>query len=507
MSHLLPLLPVLIPFTAAAILLLLAQQPPAVQRGMALAATLAGLGAAVLLMADQATGPVATTALGDWPAPYGILFVADRLAAQMLLLLFLLAVPALLMAADGTDLQGPHFHALFQLQLAGLAGAFLTGDLFNLFVFFEILLLASYALLVHGNGLARSRAGLLYVILNLVGSSLFLVALALIYGTLGTLNMADVARLLPLVPAGDVPLVRAAFAILMAVFLLKSALLPMALWLPHVYSAASLPVAALFAILTKVGIVALLRLTVIGFGDASAVGGLLQPWLPLLAVGTVAFGIIALFAADRLRVAAASLVLISSGILLFPIAFPGVRATAALLFYLPHTTLATGGFLMLAGLIAGRRGDLEDRLVRGPCVGNRALIGGAYAVLAVAIAGLPPLAGFLGKLMLMQAGAPPGWRAIWWAGLLLSGFSVTLVLARVAALIFWQPDDPLPDQAMGAGARAAVGLLALASPAMLLLAAPIDRWTQATAAQLHQRTPYLEAVLGDAPPTQRERRP
>ena len=506
MNHL-PLLPFLIPFTAAAVLLVLGHRAPGWQRPVALASTLAGLASAAILLTRQMDGPVMAYFLGDWPAPYGILFVADRLAAQMLLLLYLLAVPALLMANDDIDRMGLHFHPLFQLQLAGLAGAFLTGDLFNLFVFFEILLLASYSLLLHGNGEERSRAGLLYVALNLVGSSLFLVALALIYGALGTLNMADIAVVLPDVRPSDAPLVRAAFAILIAVFLLKSALLPMAFWLPRVYSAAAMPVAALFAILTKIGVVALLRLTATVFGGAQVVEGLLHPWLPLLALGTIGFGMVALFAADRLRVAAASLVLISSGILLFAIAFPGEAGTAALLFYLPHSTLATGGFLMLAGLISARRGDLADRLVRGPCVGNRVAIGSAYALFAVAIAGLPPLAGFLGKLMLMQATAPFSWRAAWWAALLLSGFAVTLVLARIAALLFWQPDDPLPDRTTWPGGRAAILLLAFASPAMVLLAAPISAWTQATARQLHMRTPYLEAVFGNDPPVQREVRP
>jgi multicomponent K+:H+ antiporter subunit D len=506
MSHL-PLLPVLIPFSAAALLLLLGGAPRAVQRGTAFAAVLAGLLASALLVVQQWHGPVAAYALGDWPVPYGILFVADRLAAQMVLLIFLLALPALLMAAAGTDRQGRHFHALFQLQLAGLAGAFLTGDLFNLFVFFEILLLASYTLLVHGNGLRRGRAGLLYVILNLMGSSLFLVALALVYGTMGTLNMADVARLLPLVPAGDMALVRAAFAILVGVFLLKSAVLPMAFWLPNVYSVASMPVAALFAILTKVGVVALLRLTVTVFGDAAVADGLLLPWLPILALGTIGFGTIALFAADRLGVAAASLVLISSGILLFSVAFAAPGATTALLYYIPHTTLATGGMLMLAGLIAERRGPLEDRLVRGPCVGNRMLIASAYAVFAVAIAGLPPLSGFIGKLMLMQTVAPLDWRAAWWAALLLSGLAMTLVLARSGSLLFWQPEDPLPDRHTGASAHAAVILLAAASPLLVILAAPVSAYAAAAAGQLHQRAPYLDAVLGNAPPTQRERRP
>jgi len=506
MTHL-ALLPLLIPFTAAAILLLLADAPIAVQRGVAIGSALAGLLVSALLVAGQWNGPILAYAIGDWPAPYGILFVADRLAAQMVLLLFVLAVPALMMATAGSDRTGRHFHALFQLQLAGLAGAFLTGDLFNLFVFFEILLLASYALLVHGNGFRRSRAGLLYVVLNLVGSSLFLVAIALIYGTLGTLNMADIARLLPLVPVQDMGLVRAAFAILVGVFLLKSAVLPMAFWLPHVYSVAGVPVAALFAILTKVGVVALLRLSVSLFGDAGVTQGLLLPWLPVLALGTIAFGTVALFAAERLGVAAASLVLISSGILLFSVAFAGAGSTSALLYYLPHTTLATGGMLMLSGLIAERRGELQDRLVRGPCVGNRLMIGGAYAVLAVAIAGLPPLSGFLGKLMLMQAVAPLDWRLAWWVALLLSGLCMTLVLARLASLLFWQPLDPLPDQSIATGSRGALVLLAAASPLLVVLAVPVSAYAASAANQLHQREPYLQAVLGDAPPTQRERRP
>jgi multicomponent K+:H+ antiporter subunit D len=506
MSHL-PMLPVLIPFIAAALLLLLGGRPLAMQRAVALTAVVSGLLAAGLLFVQQANGPVSAYAIGDWPAPYGILFVADRLAATMVLVLFLLAVPALLMATDGIDGRGRHFHALFQLQIAGLAGAFLTGDLFNLFVFFEILLLASYALLLHGGSPRQSRAGLAYVILNLIGSSMFLVAVAFLYGMLGTLNMADLATLLPAVPQDDRALVRAAFAILIGVFLLKAAVLPMAFWLPHVYSAASAPVAGLFALLTKVGVVALLRLQVTVLGEAAVTQGLLLPWLPILALGTIALGTVGLFAARRLGIAAANLVLISSGTLLFTVAFAGPQATSALLYYLPHGVFATGGLLLLAGVVATRRGALEDRLVRGACVGNRMLIGGAFALLAVAVAGLPPLSGFLGKLMLMQAVAPPGWQAAWWTALLLSGLGVTLVLARTAALLFWQPEDPLPDQPAGRGGKAALLLLAAAGPLLVLGAAPVSALARGAADQLHARTPYMDAVLGTAPPTQRERRP
>lgn len=498
MNHL-PVLPILIPFVTAALMLLLPQR---LHRALGLAAAALGLAVAIALAAGA--GTIAVYALGNWPAPFGIVLVVDRLAAMMVLLVFGLALPALLPATDGTDTRGRHFHPLFQLQLAGLAGAFLTGDLFNLFVFFEILLLASYALLLHGGG--NARAGMAYVVLNLLGSAVFLVALGLLYGTLGTLNLADMARILPGVPAGEAALVRTAFAILVAVFLLKSALLPMAFWLPPTYAAAPPPVGVIFALMTKVGIVALLRLSVIGFGTAPATQSLLLPWLPVLALLTMALGTAGVFAAGRLATVAANLVLLSSGTLLFAVAFADPRATAALLFYLPHTTLVTAGLFLLSGLIAERRGPLRDTLVRGPCVGNRAAMGGAFAVLAVAAAGLPPLSGFLGKLMLLQAVGHAGWQVAYWAALLGSGLGVTMVLARTASTLFWQPVDPLPPVRIACAPAVALALLVAASPLLTLAAAPVAAWAQATAEQLHAREPYLHAVLGDAP-VMREARP
>ncbi len=506
MSHL-PILPILIPFVAAALLLLLGRTAAPFHRTVAMGAMLLGAASTLALASEAGTGAISVYALGNWRAPFGIVLVVDRLAATMAMLVYAIAIPALLMATGGTDRLGRHFHALFLLQVAGLSGAFLTGDLFNLFVFFEILLLASYALLVHGGGAQRAQSGMAYVILNLVGSTLFLVAVAFIYGTLGTLNMADIAIVLPNVPAGDLALVRTAFAILAAVFLLKAAVLPMAFWLPHVYSAATPAVGALFAIMTKVGIVSLLRLSVIGFGTAKATQGLLLPWLPVLALATIALGTVGVFAAKRLATIAANLVLISSGTLLFAVAFADGTATAALLYYLPHTTLATGGLFLLSGLLAERRGELGDRLVRGPSVGNRAMIGGAFAVLAVGLAALPPLSGFLGKLMLLQGAGSGAWKTIWWGTLLLSGLGVTLVLSRSASLLFWQPETPFPSRPFGFGPGLALVLLVVVGPALTIGAAPVAGWARAASEQLHARDPYVSAVLGDGPDTERERRP
>jgi hypothetical protein len=250
-------------------------------------------------------------ALGDWPAPFGIVLVVDRLAAAMTLLTAVLGFVSLLYASAGFDQRGRHFHPLFQLQLLGLLGAFLTGDLFNLFVFFEVMLLASYTLLAHAGGLERTRAGITYVVLNLLGSALFLIALGLLYGTLGTLNLADLAYRLTL-PGHDQALARLAFALLIAVFLpSRPGCCRCRSGCRTTYSAAGAPVAALFAIMTKVGIVAILRVQVIAL--APTMPDLLDHWLTTLALATVVFAALGTLVAVRLRALAAWLVLLSAG--------------------------------------------------------------------------------------------------------------------------------------------------------------------------------------------------
>jgi len=507
-----PILPILVPFVAA-VLMLLVPGRLKLQQGLALAAVCLSLIAAVRLLAFADTGDIAVYRLGDWPAPFGIVLVVDQLAAMMVMLVFTLGLPALLMAMGGTDTKGQHFHPLFQLQLAGLAGAFLTGDLFNLFVFFEILLLASYALLMQGPDVwarGRVRAGLVYVILNLVGSSLFLIALALIYGTLGTLNLADVAQRLPLVPLEDRALVRTTLALLVSVFVLKAALLPMALWLPRVYARAPASVAALFIILSKVGIIMLLRLVLIGFGDADVAAGLLMPWLPALALATIGFGILGALAARRLVEIVTHLVLVSSGTMLFSIAFATVPSTSALLWYLPQSTLVTAGLFLIAAHIDARRPGLGDRMLRGPSVSGRAWLGPAYLVLAAGAAGMPPLSGFLGKVMLLQTVPSGAWQPFWWGLILASGLGMVIVFARTAGPLFWQstemPPAPASEGLSGLAPLTALWLLVAAGPLMVVFARPIADHAAATAHQLHNPATYISSVIGPEAPV-RERRP
>ncbi|MDO9221344.1 MAG: proton-conducting transporter membrane subunit, partial [Thiobacillus sp.] len=255
----LPILPVLLPLVAGIVLLALRNTPLMVQRGISLAATVALVPLALALLSSASDGTQLVYKLGNWNAPFGIVLVADRLAAWMLMATALVALFALLHARQGSDTAGRHFHVLYQLQLFGLNGAFLTGDLFNLFVFFEILLLASYGLQLHGGGRLRVKAGLHFVVINLVGSTLFLFAVGTLYGVTGTLNMADLAVKLAHTTPDNLALIETAGLLLFGVFALKAALLPLYLWLPAAYANTSAPVAALFAIMTKVGAYSILR--------------------------------------------------------------------------------------------------------------------------------------------------------------------------------------------------------------------------------------------------------
>lgn len=506
MTHL-PVLPIVLPLAAAILQLAFARHGIGVQRRIAFAAMAGLVPTAVALLAVADRGTVLVYALGDWPAPYGIVLAVDRLGALMVGLTTVLAAACLLFAVHGEDARGRHFHPLFQLQVAGIHGAFLTGDLFNLFVFFEVMLLASYVLLAHGGGLARTRAGIAYVVLNLTGSALFLVGLGLLYGTLGTLNLADVALQLQAADPARGGLARAGCALVVTVFVLKAALLPLSFWLPHTYAAAAAPVAALFAIMTKVGVVALLRVQAVALAPAAVTADLLQGWLLPLALATIAMAALGALAAGRLQSLSAYLVLGSAGTLLFVPVFASAAVTSAGLYYLLQSTLATAAFFLLGELVAAARPGAGDRFAPGRPVRNTALALG-FLLLAAGVAGLPPLAGFLGKVMLLRsvqdaAGAPGIWLA-----LLLSGFVAMAALARGGSLLFWESRTTAAGHPTPAGpARAwAAGLLVATGPLLVLLAQPVSAYAARAAAQLHAPGAYVQEVLA-ATPIRRERRP
>ena len=390
MSHL-PILPILIAAFSGFLLTLLGRRPLAVQRRIAVAGTLAGLAAAAAGVAVVAEGQPLVYALGDWPAPFGIVLVLDRLSALMVLLTAVTAAVALGAALNGWDERGRMFHALFQFQLMGICGAFLTGDIFNLFVFFEvlliasyglmihgggrdrmqaglqfvffeILLLASYGLLLHGGGPERSRAAVKYVTVNLTGSALFLVGVGALYGVTGTLNMADLAQRIPEVAPEDQGLLRISAFVLLVVFGTKAALIPLFLWLPDTYSRASAPVAALFAIMTKIGVYAILRVYTISFGaPGSPVADAVGPWLLGAAALTLLAGMLGALAATELRRLVSYLLIASVGTMLLGVGVFSEHSIASALYYLVHSTIAAAALFLLADPLGRERGEHGDR--------------------------------------------------------------------------------------------------------------------------------------------------
>jgi multicomponent K+:H+ antiporter subunit D len=521
----LPVLPVLLPLLAASALLLVERRGIGPQRLVA-ALAMAGLLAAALALALQADGRGQLVyLLGDWPARLGIALVADRLAALMVLATTLLAIPCLLYAASGWDRRALHFHALFQLQLAGLNGAFLTGDLFNLFVFFEVLLIASYGLLLSGGRGPRMRAGLHYVAFNITASTLFLVALALLYGLTGTLNMAEMALRVAGAEPGDLALIQAASGILLVVFCAKAALLPMYVWLPRTYKYAPAAVAALFTVMTKVGVYAVLRVFSLVFGsEAGPLAGWAWAWLLPVGLATLVLGTLGAMAALTLRALVAWLVIASAATLFVAFALATPDTVGAGLYYLVHSTFATAALFLVADMLRRRRGAARDRLDQAAPVPQAALLGGLLLVGAVAVSGLPPLSGFVGKFVLLAA-VPEGQAGWVWSAVLATSLMAIVALARAGTLLLWEGpalagaatpvkesgrrsveppaghlgQDPMTAARAGRLQLAAVLLLLGYGVAMAAFADPLLRYARAAGAQVLAPAELVEAVRSTRP--------
>ncbi|MBD8613704.1 monovalent cation/H+ antiporter subunit D [Pseudomonas putida] len=543
MPHLI-VAPIILPLFTAALMMLLGEKHRSLKARINIISSMLGLAIACYLMwwvQDQGqVGSIGVYLPGNWQVPFGIVLVVDRLSALMLVLTGIVGVCALLFAMARWDRAGASFHALFQIQLMGLYGAFLTADLFNLFVFFEVLLAASYGLMLHGSGKARVSAGLHYIAINLLASSLFLIGAAMIYGVTGTLNMADLALKIPLVPEADRGLLHAGAAILAVAFLAKAGMWPLNFWLVPAYSAVSAPVAALFAIMTKVGFYTLLRLWTLMFsGQAGASAHFGGQWLIYGGLATIAVAAVCILAAQRLERMASLSILISAGILLAAIGFGQSGLIAAALFYLVSSTLALSALFLLAELIERSRSaneipleydaeplpaavealhppkginlDDEQKAVVGQVIPwTMAFLGLSFIACALLIIGMPPLSGFIGKLNLIAALFNPqglgvaseqtlsasAWAYL--ALLILSGLASLIALARVGMQRFWTPHErPSPLLRL----NECVPIMVLLGLCVLLAmrAEPLLRYTADTAAMLDDPKQYVMTVLGAQP--------
>ncbi|QCF26697.1 monovalent cation/H+ antiporter subunit D [Hydrocarboniclastica marina] len=496
-DHLL-ILPVVLPLVTAIVLLFAARRSTWLHRGIGLGSTALLVGISLWLVAIAGDGGHEVYVLGDWSPPFGIVLVLDRLSAAMMAVMSVLALFSLLYASGGED-RGPYFPALFQFQLMGLSGAFLTGDLFNLFVFFEVLLIASYSLLMNSGGLARSRAGFHYVVLNLVGSLLFLLGAGILYGASGTLNMADLAVQVSQATPANQALLAAGGLVLLVVFGLKAALLPLLFWLPRTYSAASPAVAALFAVMTKVGVYAMLRTFPLVYGPlAGDLEGLVWDWLWPLSLATMVLALIGTLGAQTLSTLVSWQIVLSMGTLMTIMSLGQAHAYGALIFYLIHTTWITGGLFLVAGLVKSQRGTAGDVLSAAPKMQSSTAISVLFLIGAMGVAGLPPMSGFPAKLALLQStGLSDGWTWIW--ALVVGGGLISLIaLSRAATHLFWGHSEGQFNEKRKLHPCCYIGAMALvlASPLLSLGAQPALDFTRAAGEQLAAPQFYIDAVLG-----------
>lgn len=493
--------PVILPAILAPFIVLAARYHIGIQRVFSVVGVLAQIALAIGLAWAASEGTVILYQLGDWAAPFGIVLVGDRLSTMMVLLTAVLALWVLLYAiGSGWDDRGRHFHALFQFQLMGIMGAFLTGDLFNLFVFFEVLLIASYGLMIHAGGNDRLRSGVQYVLFNLIGSTLFLFALGSIYAEAGTLNMADLAARAQTISPDATAGIRVAAVLLLLVFAIKAALVPLHFWLPSSYAEAPGPVAALFAIMTKVGAYAIIRVYTIVFPpDLEATAGLHDVWLQPAALASLAIGMIGVLAAKKLDRLVTFAVIGSMGMVLVAISLFTPQGIAAALFYIVHSTFAGAALFLIVDLVKDSRPSLVLRAM--PPVAGASLTAGLFFAAAIAMAGLPPLSGFIGKLLVLDAAAASDQQALIWAIILVSSLIAVVGFGRAGSTVFWKAKSVEADTADTAQpapsvmAYAAVfGVLSM-SVALTVFGGYVHDFTIATADQLFEAQDYISTVL------------
>ncbi|MDX6804965.1 monovalent cation/H+ antiporter subunit D [Terrihabitans rhizophilus] len=514
--------PVLIPLIAGALMLFFDDRQRQLKAAIGIASTLALLVTAgmLLLRVHHHDAVALVYLLGNWPAPIAINLVADRLSSIMVAVTALLALPALVFSMQRWERSGPHFHSLFQFLLMGLGGAFLTGDLFNLFVFFEVMLAASYGLVLHGSGAARVRSGLHYIAINLVASLIFLVGIALVFGATGSLNLAEISQKAVQLTGFSEPALRVGLAMLGLAFLIKAGMWPLGFWLVPAYSAAAAPVAAIFAVLSKVGVYALLRLSLLASAEGEAFGAM------LIFVGgslTLVFASIGILASQSLPRAAAYFVLMSSGTLLATFGMSDPGSTAGALFYLISSTLAVSGLFMIVELLEREQGAAanvlavtmeayggaepgadEETEVGRVIPGALAVLGISFSLLALVLIGLPPLTGFLAKFAILHAviglpsvesGGTGNQAAILASLLIISGLTAMIALVRMGIRIFWAPVESFQPR-VTVLEIAPILFLAAVLVAMSVGAGTVMSLVTDAAGDLHQPSRYLDAVLG-----------
>jgi len=490
--------PVALPLAGGALCLMLRSR-------IDLAARLAGLILGLLvilnvgLLYEVSTKGIVMMAMGDWLPPFGIVFTVDVLGAILALTTSIVGFAGVIYAGIDIDTGRRRFgfHTFYLLLIAGVSGAFLTGDIFNLYVWFEVLLIASFGLLILGGERAQLDGAMKYGVLNLFATTLFLVAVGLLYGLVGTLNMADIAVAVTQLPPGaPIGVIATLFFV---AFSMKAAAFPLNFWLPASYHTPRIVVAAIFAgLLTKVGVYALLRVLVMLLPESRALLADLVMWV---AVGTMLLGAFGALAQGELRRLLGFVVISGIGIIMVGVALGSNEGLAGAIFYSVHSIivmmalyLATGAIEQLVGTSSLRSGAGLYRL--DPALAT------LFLILAFAVSGLPPFSGFWPKVMLVQATIANGlgWVA---AAILFSGFLITIAMGRVWLLMFWRDSvggAPLTRLAAEPGSRTtwmvSITMLVILVIGLGILPDGLMRASMEGAQSLTDPAGYIESVLG-----------
>ena len=504
--NLLVMLPLLVPLTAAA-LGLAAWRHPAAQRLIALAASAVLLAVGIVLLIVVEREGYLVVQVGGWVAPFGITMVADLFSAILIVLTGVLAVAIVLYSTATIDpgRERYAYYPLMMVLLAGVAGTFLTGDLFNLYVWFEVLLIASFVLLALGGERAQLEGALKYVALNLVASAVLLVTIGVIYGLTGTVNMADLSLRMTEVDPG---LAAGLAAMLLIAFGIKAALVPLFFWLPASYHTPPVAVSALFSgLLTKVGIYALVRVFTLLFAEQAAD---FQPLLLTVAGLTMVVGVIGAVAQHEMRRLLSFHIISQIGYLVMGLALFTVNAMAGLIFFLVHVALAKSTLFLVAGAVNHTTGSFELAKTGGLWLLKPGLAV-LFGIAAMSLAGIPPFSGFLAKLALIEAGLEIDHLLIVLVALAVSLLTLYSML-KIWNAAFWKPLptdlEPFADGFAAATPEAVASTrlaVAMVAPIVLLVACTVGLTVAAgpafdlvdrAAVQLMEPAGYVEAVLG-----------
>jgi len=494
-------LPILVPL-ATALLCFALRGPSALQRSVSVAGALALLAVAVVLLREVLGGGILVAQMGDWPAPFGISLVADRLAAVMVVITGVVAVAVAVYALADIDerRQRYGFHPLFHILLTGICGAFLTGDLFNLYVWFEVMLIASFALLVLGGERAQIDGAVKYVALNLVSTVMFLSAVGLLYGMTGTLNMAELSvRVREVENTG---LLSAVAMLFLVAFGIKAAIFPLFFWLPAAYHTPPVAVSAVFsALLTKVGVYALIRVfTLIFTHDV----GYTHTTMLIVAALTMVTGVLGAAAQTEIRRILSFHIISQIGYMILGLALFTPLGLMGAVFYLVHHIIVKANLFLVSG-VANRLGGSFDLNALGGLYAERGWLAILFLIPAFSLAGFPPLSGFWAKLLLIQASIEI--EAYWVAAVaLVVGLLTIYSMTKIWNQAFWRPrPDSTPVPAVPVS-RGDLLLLTLPIAGMAALTLVIGIWVQPfltvateAAAELLDPGVYVAAVLGRAP--------